>query len=160
VAAKEKKTTRRHNPSPEETHFEFFDVLQPFPGDRMNLKFFAETVPAGFPSPAEGTEGEKIDLNDLITHPISTFVLRAKGDSMINTGIRDGDLLIVDRSLNPSDNKVVIGVINGEFTVKRLRKRGNKIQLVPENPDFNPIEITPEMDFRVWGVVTYVIHKL
>jgi DNA polymerase V len=78
---------------------------------------------------------------------------------MKNAGIFDGDILVVDRSIEPSDNKIVIGVVNGEFTVKRLTKENNKLYLMPENPDFKPLEINESMDVSVWGVVTYTIHK-
>jgi len=79
---------------------------------------------------------------------------------MINAGIHDGDILVVDRSLDAADNRIVIAVINGEFTVKRLMKKNNKLFLVPENENFNPIEINDTMDASIWGVVTYTIHKL
>ena len=79
---------------------------------------------------------------------------------MINAGIHDGDILVVDRSLEPANNKIVIGVVNGEFTVKRLLKKNNKLFLMPENPDYKPIEINESMDASVWGVVTYTIRKI
>ena len=127
----------------------------------MELPLAAEPVPAGFPSPAEDYRDQKLDLNQLlIKRPSSTFFVRVSGASMTNAGIFDGDLLVVDRSVSPSDKKIVIGVVNGEFTVKRIRKRGEKIFLVPENPAFRETEITPEMNFVVWGVVMYCIHKV
>jgi DNA polymerase V len=105
-------------------------------------------------------EGQ-LDLNEhLIKNPPATFFLRVSGDSMTGASIHPDDLLVVDRSLEPKSGKIVIAVINGELTVKRLHKEKDRIQLLAENPAYPPINITPEMDFQVWGVVTYVIHKL
>jgi DNA polymerase V len=104
-------------------------------------------------------EGQ-LDLNEhLIKNPPATFFLRVSGDSMTGASIHPDDLLVVDRSLEPKSGKIVIAVINGELTVKRLHKEKDRIQLLAENPAYPPINITPEMDFQVWGVVTYVIHK-
>ena len=101
-----------------------------------------------------------MDLNEeLIKNPISTFYMRATGNSMTGAGINPGDLLIVDKSLEARDKKVIIAVVNGGFTVKRLRLRGDRISLEAENEDYPPIEITEHMGFSVWGVVTYVIHS-
>ena len=122
---------------------------------------FLVPVAAGFPSPADDYIEHQLDLNrHLIKHPAATFFVRVKGDSMIDAGIRSGDILIVDRALEPVDKKVVIAVINGELTVKRIRVIDEKLYLVPENREFSPTEITPAMDFTVWGVVVYVIHAL
>lgn len=118
-------------------------------------------VSAGFPSPAEDWKEDDLDLNSfLVKRPTSTFYVRVKGDSMIQAGIFEGDVLIVDRAIKPSNRKVVIAVLNTEFTVKRLQKEGDVIRLLPENPAYPPIEITSEMDFQIWGVVTACIHKL
>ena len=118
-------------------------------------------VAAGFPSPAEDEVDERLDLNEfLIKHPAATFFVRAAGSSMINAGIHHNDLLIVDRSLEPVPGKIVIAVINGELTVKRLHKAGGRVQLLAENEAYAPIDITSEQDFRIWGVVTNVIHAL
>jgi DNA polymerase V len=120
----------------------------------------AGTIAAGFPSPAGDYIDSRLDIFEyLIQHPTATFYVRVKGNSMINAGIHDGDLLVVDRSLEPKNNQVVIAVIDGEFTVKRISKYNNKLYLIPENNQFKPIEITDTMDFEVWGVVTFVIHK-
>lgn len=128
---------------------------------KEKLPLFTARISAGFPSPADDYIDKKIDLNEfLIKHPAATFFVRVVGDSMINAGIHAGDILIVDRAIEPADNKIIIAVLNGELTVKRVRKKKDKLFLVPENPDFDPIEITPEMNFDVWGVVTYVIHKV
>ena len=122
---------------------------------------FLVPVSAGFPSPADDYVENCLDLNKhLVKHPTATFFVRAKGDSMIDAGIHSGDILIVDRSLDATDKKVVIAVIDGELTVKRIRMIDKKIYLSPENSDFSSTEITESMDFTIWGVVTNVIHAL
>ena len=137
------------------------EFLQPGEFSKSEIPLFADAVPAGFPSPAEDYLDKKLDLNEhLIKRPSSTFFIRVSGSSMTGAGIHDGDLLIVDRSVQAEDNKVVIGVVNGDFTVKRIRKKGQKIFLQPENPQFREMEIMPGMDFSIWGVVMYVIHKM
>jgi DNA polymerase V len=122
---------------------------------------FLHPVQAGFPSPAEDYIEKKLDLNEhLIQHPAATFFVRVEGDSMIGAGIHKGDILIVDRSLDALSGRIVIAVLNGEFTVKRLKKEGEILYLIPENPKFPTLEIKPEWDFQIWGVVTYVIHNV
>ena len=118
-------------------------------------------VPAGFPSPADDYLGQALDLNDLlIKHPEATFFVRVEGDSMINAGIYHDDILVVDRSIPPSNNKVVIAVVFGELTVKRLLRKQDKIFLIAENPSYEPIEVTSEMEMQIWGVATHVVHDL
>ncbi len=118
-------------------------------------------VAAGFPSPANEYLDRPLDLNEyLVTQPVATFFVRVEGDSMQGAGIFSGDLLVVDRSAPPLDGKIVIAFIDGEFTVKRLEKKGKKLRLLPENPRFSPIEITGEMEMVVWGVVTGVVRKV
>ena len=122
---------------------------------------FDATVPAGFPSPAADYEQDKLDLNKhLVSNPAATFFVKVAGDSMTGAGIHHGDLLVVDRSVEPRDKSVVIAVLNGELTVKRIRIRNRKITLEPENHNYSAQEITPDTAFEVWGVVTNVIHKL
>ena len=122
---------------------------------------FLSPVTAGFPSPAEDYIEDHLDLNKhLIKHPFATFFVKVKGDSMIDAGIHSGDILIVDRAIDPADKKVVIAVIDGELTLKRIRIIKKKLFLVPENKNYKPVEITEEMDFNVWGVVTNVIHTV
>ena len=122
---------------------------------------FIVTVPAGFPSPAEDYVEGPLDLNrHLIPHPAATFFVRVSGDSMIGAGIHSGDLLIVDRAITATHNSVIIAVLNGDLTVKRLHQAGGTLRLMPENPAYPPIEIHPGTDFEVWGVVTKVIHFL
>ena len=123
--------------------------------------YFEARVSAGFPSPADDYSDVKLDLNQaLVSNPSSTFYVRVKGSSMIDAGINDGDMLVIDRSITPGNNNIAVCVINGEFTVKRLHKENGKMYLMPENKDFKPIEINEDMDFMVWGVVTFVIHKV
>lgn len=118
-------------------------------------------VAAGFPSPADDFLEDKLDLNEkLIQHPAATFFVRVSGHSMIKAGIHSGDLLIVDRSLEPQTGNVVVAVIDGEFTVKRILKKGDQIYLIPENSKFKPIKISDDSNFQVWGVVTNVIHTV
>ena len=103
---------------------------------------------------------KKLDLNQfLIKHPSATFFVRVEGDSMKGAGIYDKDLLIVDRALSPKSGQIVVAVLNGEFTVKRVKIKSDKAFLIPENPNFPPMEVTKDVDFQVWGVVTYAIHS-
>lgn len=137
------------------------EIYEPDLSQQQEFPFALTPVSAGFPSPADDYQEKKLDLNEyLIRRPASTFFVKVKGDSMHGASIHDGDLLIVDRSVSAADNKIVIGVVNGEFTVKRIRKRGAKIFLLPENPEFSPIELKEGMDFSIWGVVMYVIHRV
>ncbi|MBW2651058.1 MAG: translesion error-prone DNA polymerase V autoproteolytic subunit [Deltaproteobacteria bacterium] len=118
-------------------------------------------VSAGFPSPAEDYIEGKLDLNKyLVKHPAATFFVKVTGNSMIDAGIHDGDILIVDRSIKPANKKVVIAVVNGELAVRRIRVTKDKVFLMPENRDYKPLQIEEEMGFEVWGVVTNVIHPL
>ena len=117
-------------------------------------------MPAGFPAPNEGDIEEKLDLNEhLIRHKAATFYVRVEGTSMKDEGIHPGDLLIIDRAETARHGSIVLAVLNGEFTVKRLFKREGVVRLDPANPDFSPITLSEEDDFCIWGVVTYVVHK-
>ena len=128
---------------------------------RVPLPLFSSGVSAGFPSPADDYIDRSLDLNELlIKNPAATFFVRVAGDSMIGAGIHDGDILIVDRSLQPANGKIVIAVLNGELTVKRLFRTAACCRLVAENPDYDPIEVTEETGCEVWGVATSVIHQL
>jgi DNA polymerase V len=121
---------------------------------------FLSSVEAGFPSPADDFIEMQLDLNRLVVkNAAATFFVKVAGDSMIDAGIRSGDLLVVDRSLAPASGKIVVAIIHGEFTVKRIKITKNKIFLVPENRSYPTLEMHPESDFQVWGVVTYVIHQ-
>jgi DNA polymerase V len=122
---------------------------------------FLTAVPAGFPSPADDFLDGSLDLNQhLIQHPAATFFVRVSGDSMIEAGIHSGDLLIVDRALEAVPNNVVIAVVNGELTVKRLDRRGDTLCLLPENRQYPPLMLEGMTDCEIWGVVTYVIHRV
>lgn len=122
---------------------------------------FVEAVSAGFPSPADDYIEEKLDLNKhLIKHPAATFFVRASGNSMIDAGIHSGDILVVDRSLEPTNGNVVIAVVNGDLTVKRIQKKAGRLILMPDNEDYEPIEIEEEMDFVIWGTVMWVLHDV
>ena len=122
------------------------------------ILYFDFKIPAGFPSPAADYMEERIDLNkELIKHPLSTFIVECEGDSMINAFIPHRARLIVDRSLTAKNGSVVVAVLNGEFTVKYFKKNERKCWLVPANRKFKEIEITPEMEMQVWGVVTTII---
>ena len=127
----------------------------------LELPLFTSKVPAGFPSPADDHLEASIDLNQqYIDHPAATFFVRVKGASMQNAGIHSGDMLIVDRSLEPKSGSIVIAVVNGELTVKRLVIENQQVWLKPENADYEPLLITEAMDLHVWGVVAHVIHSL
>jgi DNA polymerase V len=119
---------------------------------------YAQSIPAGFPSPAADYTEEEINFNTLLMpHPNSTFVMRVQGDSMIEANIPDNSLIVVDRSIRPSNNMIIVAIINGELTVKRLIKNSSGIRLMPANQKFKPIPITEEMDFQIWGTVTKII---
>jgi len=126
-----------------------------------HLPLYQCTVPAGFPSPADGEMERELDLNAfLIKHPAATFFVRVSGSSMVRAGIHHNDILIVDRSLTPVHGKIVIAAINGELTVKRLHCANEKIQLIAENDGYPPIEVAEGSDLHIWGVVTNVIHPV
>ena len=128
---------------------------------KQALPVFTARISAGFPSPAADYEEGKLDLNKhLVKNPPATFFVRVSGDSMEGAGIHDGDLLIVDRSIEPKSGKVVIAVVDGQLTVKRLRISRGKYSLVPENDNYPIQKITKDMEFEVWGIVTNVIHPL
>lgn len=118
-------------------------------------------VLCGFPSPSQDYETSEIDLNEfLMPNRVSTFLIRARGHSMMRAGIFDGDELVVDRSITPEDGHVVVAVVDGEMTVKRLRLRGNGAVLSPENPAYPDIVISELSDLRVWGVVIRSLHRV
>lgn len=125
------------------------------------IPYVHQGVSAGFPSPALDFEDLKIDLNtELIKHPMATYYGRVKGVSMKNAGIDDGDLLIIDKSLEPRDGKIAVCFLDGEFTAKRIRIKNKTVVLFPENDDYSPIVVGPDNDFIVWGIVTHVIKSV
>ena len=122
------------------------------------LPYVEGGIQAGFPSPAQDFINETIDLNkELINHPAATFYGRVVGDSMIIEVIEEGDVLIIDRSLEPHNKDLVVCCIDGEFTLKRIQVESNKVWLIPSNELFDPILVTQDNQFSIWGVVTYVI---
>ena len=130
-------------------------------GTRHALPLHLCPVAAGFPSPADDFLEKRLDLNEyLVKNPPATFLVRVCGQSMKDAGIFDGDMLVVDKSLEPVSGSVVVAIVHGEFTVKTLRLHGGKAYLVPANSAFKDIELTPEMGCEVWGVVNSVIRKL
>ena len=127
----------------------------------VDLPLYSSRVAAGFPSPADDYVENALDLNHyLIQHKEATFFLRVSGESMINAGIYDDDILIVDRAIPAQNGKVVVAVLDGELTVKRLYKKDGVIILKPENPEFPDIPVFGEQELRIWGVVTSVIHEV
>lgn len=118
-------------------------------------------VAAGFPSPADDHEDRPLDFNELLVkNPASTFAVKAKGDSMIGAGIFDGDICVVDRSLKPVDRSIIVALVNGEFTMKRLRLRRGRVWLEAENPNYPDIPITEGTEFEIWGVVPKAVRML
>lgn len=137
------------------------DIKSVLDDKRHSIALYSSKVAAGFPSPGDDFIERYLDLNQqLIKHPAATFLVVASGDSMTGAGIASGDLLIVDRSLEAKNGKIVIAALNGELTVKRLSKTNNCLQLLPENPKFKPIDITETHELIIWGVVTHVIHTM
>ncbi len=138
--------------------------LTPLPvsydAEPLTLPVFASGVRAGFPSPADDHAEPGLDLNQLVDNPASTFCAWAEGDSMQDLGILDGDLMVIDRSLAPRHDDVVVADMNGAFTVKRLARKSQGDFLMPANPDYPPIPIRPSDEVRIWGVVVRVIHDL
>ncbi|GAB4359445.1 MAG: translesion error-prone DNA polymerase V autoproteolytic subunit [Methylohalobius crimeensis] len=131
----------------------------PAPDDRR-YPLFGSKVPAGFPSPADDHQEDSLDLNQhLVKHPAATFFVRVEGDSMTGVGIHHGDLLVVDRALEPKSGSIVVAAVNGELTVKRLKVERERLRLMPENPDFKPLEIGEGMEFLIWGVVAHAVRS-
>lgn len=125
------------------------------------LQFFEGRVQAGFPSPAQGEYADVIDLNRaLITNPAATFCARVIGNSMVDAGINEGDLLIIDRSLTPHDGNIAVCFIDGDFTVKRLSMRDNRLFLTPANADYPELPVSEDSNFQVWGVVSHIIKRV
>ncbi len=127
----------------------------------IETSFISSEIKAGFPSPAADFEESKVSLDHLlIKNKEATFYAKASGNSMIGAGIDDGDILVIDRSLEPRNNAVAVCFIDGEFTVKRIKKTDEAVFLMPENPNYVPIQIEPHNEFIIWGIVTYVIKQI
>jgi DNA polymerase V len=136
------------------------EFFKPSVQSKIELPLVEATISAGFPSPADDYSEARLDLNkELISNESATFYARVRGDSMTLAGISDGDLLIIDKSKTPVNGSIVVCLIDGEFTVKRLQTKGNQFYLLPENDNYQPIKIKPENDVTIWGVVTYTIKK-
>lgn len=127
----------------------------------IKIPYFDHGVSAGFPSPALDFMEKSIDLNKALSeNPLATFYIKVEGNSMINAGINDKDVLVVDRSLEPQNNKIAICFIDGGFTVKRIKLEKSGLWLMPENEKYKPIPVTEDNQFIIWGIVTYVIKAL
>ena len=136
------------------------DLFSIIKNTQINTPVFLDKISAGFPSPATDYMENKLDLNEyLIKHPAATFIVKASGSSMIDADIYSGDLLIVDRSLTPRNNNIVIASIFGDLTVKKIKKKDKSFFLVSANEDYPSIEVKEEMECFIWGVVTYIIHE-
>jgi len=136
------------------------DLFSIIKNTQINTPVFLDKISAGFPSPATDYMENKLDLNEyLIKHPAATFIVKTSGSSMIDADINSGDLLIVDRSLTPRNNNIVIASIFGDLTVKKIKKKDKSFFLVSANEDYPSIEIKEEMECFIWGVVTYIIHE-
>lgn len=126
----------------------------------ISLPIANEGIKAGFPSPAQDFMDIAIDLNkELIKHPASTFYGRVRGDSMIDAGVHDGDILVIDKSLEPRSGDMAVCFIDGEFTLKYIQIEKQLIKLIPANKNYPTLEVTPDNDFIIWGIVTYSIKK-
>ncbi len=136
--------------------------IHPYNGETKIVRPVLGTkIPAGFPSPALDYMEERLDIGKyLVPHPTSTYFVRVEGYSMINAGIFPDDILVVDRSLDAVNNKIVIAIIDGELTVKRLKIIDGIYWLCPENDDYKAFKIDEDIDFYIWGVVTYAVHKV
>ncbi len=137
---------------------EFLDVR---PGSRIAVPFATGPAECGFPSPADDYLDNPLDFNELlVSNPAATFAVRLAGESMIGAGLFPGDIAVVDRSVTPTNNCIVLALLDGEFTVKRYRRSNGIVVLLPENAKFAPITITAERSFEIWGVVTRSIRML
>lgn len=126
----------------------------------ITIPLVTDKVAAGFPSPAQVYEEDRIDINDiLVTNPTATFYIRVKGNSMLDARISEGDILVVDKSIEPAHGQIVIAIVDGEFTVKTLYCKDNVVKLVPANPEYSEIILAGENELNIWGVVKYTIHR-
>ena len=142
---------------PEYKNLNIFKIIKK---KQINTPIFLDKVSAGFPSPATDYMENKLDLNEyLVKHPAATYIVKANGSSMVDAGILSGDLLIVDRSITPRNESIVIASVFGDLTVKKIRKKNTSLFLVSANSDYPSIEVKEEMECFIWGVVTYIIHE-
>ena len=137
------------------------ELFSPKTSDHPGAVFVDSGISAGFPSPADDFKEQRLSLDDeLIRNKEATFFARVSGQSMINAGLDDNDLLVIDRSIEPQHNKIAVCFIDGDFTVKRLRVEADGVWLQPENPNYKPIKVTESNEFIIWGIVTNVIKKV
>ena len=135
--------------------------LKPKEGNSIGQWLIEQGISAGFPSPADDFKEIRISLDkELVKNQESTFYARVSGDSMVGAGLDDGDLLVIDRSLSPENGKIAVCLVDGEFTVKRIKKEKNNVYLMPENKKYRPIKLKEENELIMWGVVEYVIKKV
>ncbi len=140
---------------------EKLNFLIPKKEDNLGQWLIEQGISAGFPSPADDFKEIRISLDkELVKNEEATFYARVSGDSMQGAGLENGDLLIIDRSIEPLNNKIAVCFVDGEFTVKRIKIESKKLYLIPENKKYSPIEINEENELIIWGIVTYVIKKL
>ena len=135
--------------------------LKPKEGNSIGQWMIEQGISAGFPSPADDFKEIRISLDrELVKNRDATFYAKVSGESMVGAGLDDGDLLIIDRSLDPKNGKIAVCFIDGDFTVKRIIKKGTDLYLKPENKNYKPIKIDEENELQIWGIVTYVIKSL
>ena len=141
---------------------QILEFFSPKPSsDVSEVIYFDTGISAGFPSPADDFMQQRLSLDsELVKNKEATFFARVTGQSMIDAGLNDNDLLVIDRSLSPSHNRIAVCFLDGEFTVKRLKVKKGEVWLQPENKDYKPIKVTEENDFIIWGIVTNVIKKV
>ena len=136
-------------------------ILKPEKGDKLGQWLVEQGISAGFPSPADDFKEIRISLDkELVKNRSATFYARVSGESMVGAGLDDGDLLVIDRSLDPENGKIAVCFVDGEFTVKRIKKEKDKLYLMPENKKYKPIELKEENELIIWGIVEYVIKRV
>lgn len=136
-------------------------ITKPCTDSLVRLPLFSSRVSAGFPSPADDLLESHLDLNRyLISQPAATFFMRFEGEPMLESGLRQGDLLIVDRSVEVTEQKIVVASVDGDLVIRRVSRNRRRLQLLSENPDCQLISITEDTEFQIWGVVTYVIRAM
>ncbi len=136
------------------------DIIKADAATHIPLPYADQGIQAGFPSPAQDYISETVDLNsELIKHPAATFYGRVSGDSMSEEGIEQGDMLVIDRSLQPEEGDLVVCCVDGDFTLKRIHIEPGRVWLLPSNESYDPILVTPDNQFSIWGVVTYTIKR-
>ena len=135
--------------------------LKPEKGNNLGQWLVEQGISAGFPSPADDFKEIRISLDkELVKNKAATFYARVSGESMVGAGLDDGDLLVIDRSLDPESGKIAVCFVDGDFTVKRIKKEEDRLYLMPENKKYKRIEIKEDNELIVWGIVTYVIKKI